>query len=211
MSVVILSMVIALTEPTHLVKHSNMYVNYTQGKVSANVDITRYDTRLFYLDDGTATSSKDIGEEHEYMIPLNATNNKSHSINLGEFNPGQALDKTRADSELIIDIKLLNGSNDTTIKLQYTDTEDKDSNIRLVVSAVMYRGNKESDVETYNYDMFNGVWQMQDGVIFQTTNNLTNKSGTNNYNSSRITIKAELVSYADNCRLDGTFNLSLTA
>ena len=212
-AVVVLSLVLALTAPVHIVDDSSIVVNYSAGSVSAGVKITREDKRLYKSQGEGNSVSTDIGAEHDFYCNLGSTTGTSGSLDLGQFNSGQLIDKTQADTTLTIDVSLnaLEYSSDTFVKLSYVDGFESDSNVRLVVNAVMYKGTEELDLGTSTFYRINDSWNMTDGVIFSTNNPLTKSQGANKYTGVRITVVAELVSFDSFGKLDGEFTLSLTA
>ena len=212
-AVVVLGLVLALTEPVHIVDNCNMVVNYSAGSVSAGVKITREDKRLYKSQGEGNSVTTDIGAEHNFACTLSSTTGTSGSLDLGQFNSGQLIDKTKADTALIIDISLnsIENSAPTHVSLSYADVAETDSNVKLVVSAVMYRGTEELDLGVTTFYRINDSWNITGGVLFRTNNPLSKEVGSNNYTGIRITVVSELVSFDSYGRLDGEFKLSLTA
>ena len=212
--VVVLSMVIALTEPVYNVDNSKIYVEYDAGEVSADISIKKEDTRLYHSQGEGDSVTKDVSAEQDFTISLNHDAGSIGGFDLGMFNLGQFIDKTQAETILTIDVSMnaLEAGKDTFVKLLYSDKGEKDYNVKLTISAIMYKdGKSDLDLGVMEYKVTDGVWNINNNVLFNANQPLTRYTDREYYSGVRITVKSELVSFTDNCRLDGDFTLSLTA
>ncbi|MBE5735157.1 MAG: hypothetical protein E7361_01765 [Clostridiales bacterium] len=202
LALIAISIVLVLTAPVHVVDDSTFVVKY-QGGVVADVEVEMEDHNL-YKSDETNSTMIDIEKVVDFTMTDN-TAGESETYNLGMFNKGQLMDITKADTIMRITVSMADDhtSNPILVKLAYNDTGVADSNVRLVVSAVLNSSTSQMHIEENVVEIGDAGWDNID--LFQSSKILRYSQ----YDSITITVKAQVVSYADGVRLDGGFALSL--
>ncbi len=202
LALIAIGIVLVVTSPVHNMKDSTFIIKY-QGGVAGDVKVVMENHNL-YLSDETNSTMIDKDERVNFAMTSIASG-ETDAYDIGMFNKGQLMDISKADTTMTVSVALSDStvSNPMLVKLEYNDTHDTDTNIRLVVSAVYRSSSSQYAVPAVTYTLNNNVWNTS--TIFQ-GNTILRDSG---YTSVDITVIAEIVSYDTEARLDGEFTLSM--